>query len=71
MRQRHFAGTSLEPRKLLGNAQTLTSRMHAVLGALVYRQYSKFLNILLFLPHPFFVFNPYFFENLGKFYVSR
>ena len=33
-RQHHFAGTSLEPRKLPKNAQTPTSRVHAVLGAL-------------------------------------
>jgi len=31
-RQRHFAGTSFKPRKLLENAQTPTSRVHAVLG---------------------------------------
>ena len=32
-RERHFAGTRLEPRKLLENAQTPTSRVHALLGA--------------------------------------
>jgi len=32
MRQRHFAGTSLEPRKLPENAATPTSWVHAVLG---------------------------------------
>jgi len=32
-RQRHFAGTSFEPRKQPENAQTPTSRVHAVLGA--------------------------------------
>jgi len=31
-RQRHFAGTNSKPRKLLENAQTPTSRVHAVLG---------------------------------------
>ena len=31
-RQRYFIGTSLKPRKLLENAQTPTSRVHAVLG---------------------------------------
>jgi hypothetical protein len=31
-RQRHFAGTSFEPRKLPENAQTPTRRVHAVLG---------------------------------------
>jgi len=34
-RQRRFGGTSLEPRKLLENAQTPTSRVHAVLGSLL------------------------------------
>ncbi len=34
-RPRHFTGTSLEPRKLPENAQTPTSRVHAVLGALM------------------------------------
>ncbi len=32
-RQRHFDGTNLEPRKLSENAQTPTSRVHAVLGS--------------------------------------
>jgi hypothetical protein len=32
-RQRYFAGTNLKPRKLLENAPTPTSRVHAVLGA--------------------------------------
>ncbi len=32
-RQRHFAGTSLQPRELPENAQTPTRRVHAVLGA--------------------------------------
>ncbi len=31
-RQRHFTGTSFKPRKLPENAQTPTSRVHAVLG---------------------------------------
>ena len=31
-RERCFAGTSLEPRKLPENAQTPTRRVHAVLG---------------------------------------
>ncbi len=31
-RQRHFAGTSLEPRNLPENAQTPTRRVHAVLA---------------------------------------
>ena len=33
VRERHFAGTNLKPNKLLKNAQTPTSRVHAVLGA--------------------------------------
>ncbi len=32
-RERHFAGTSFEPRKLPENAATPTSRVHAVLGS--------------------------------------
>jgi hypothetical protein len=32
-RQRRFAGISLKPHKLPENAQTPTSRVHAVLGA--------------------------------------
>jgi hypothetical protein len=32
-RQRHFAGTNLKPRELPENAQTPTSRVHAVLAA--------------------------------------
>jgi len=32
-RQRHFDGTNFKPRKLPENAQTPTSRVHAVLGA--------------------------------------
>jgi hypothetical protein len=31
-RQRHFAGTNFKPRKLPKNAQTPTSRVHAVLA---------------------------------------
>ena len=31
-RQRHFAGTNSKPRKLLENAQTPTSRVHALFG---------------------------------------
>ena len=31
-RQRHFDGTNLEPRRLPENAQTPTSRVHALLG---------------------------------------
>ena len=31
-RQRHFDGTNLKPHKVLENAQTPTSRVHAVLG---------------------------------------
>ena len=32
-RQRHFTGTNSKPRKVLENAQTPTSRVHALLGA--------------------------------------
>src|SRR5689334_8117939 len=32
MRQRHFTGINSKPRKVLENAQTPTSRVHAVLG---------------------------------------
>jgi hypothetical protein len=32
-RQRRFGGINSKPRKLLENAQTPTSRVHAVLGA--------------------------------------
>jgi hypothetical protein len=34
MRQRHFAGTNLKPRKVPENAATPTRRVHAVLGSL-------------------------------------
>ncbi len=37
-RQRHFAGTNFKPRKLLENAATPTSRVHAVLGNFTERQ---------------------------------
>jgi hypothetical protein len=33
-RQRHFTGTHSKPRKMPENAQTPTSRVHAVLGAI-------------------------------------
>jgi len=33
-RQRDFAGTNFQPRKLPENAQTPTRRVHAVLGTL-------------------------------------
>jgi len=36
-RQRHFAGTSLKPRKVLENAQSPTCRVHAVLAAFIIR----------------------------------
>ncbi|HET8670003.1 MAG TPA: hypothetical protein VFM05_05075 [Candidatus Saccharimonadales bacterium] len=38
MKQRHFAGTSLEPHKRLENAVNPTRRVHAVLGAFTERQ---------------------------------
>ncbi len=34
-RERRFAGTNLEPRKLLENATTPTRRVHAVLGGYI------------------------------------
>src|SRR5215208_5192586 len=36
--QRRFTGINFKPRKVLENAQTPTSRVHAVLGALTERQ---------------------------------
>jgi hypothetical protein len=36
-RERHFDGTSFKPRKRPENAQTPTSRVHAVLGAFLQR----------------------------------
>ena len=36
-RQRYFIGTNFKPHKLPENAQTPTSRVHAVLGGLYYR----------------------------------
>jgi hypothetical protein len=38
LRERHFDGTNSKPRKVPENAQTPTSRVHAVLGALTERQ---------------------------------
>jgi len=38
-RQRYFVGASSKPRKLLENAQSPTSRVHAVLGNLYVNQY--------------------------------
>ena len=38
MRERHFAGTNSKPRKAPENAQTPTSRVHALLGALTERR---------------------------------
>jgi len=35
-RQRHFAGTNLKPREMPENAQTPTSRVHAVLGGFLF-----------------------------------
>ena len=42
--QRRFGGTSLKPRKLPENAQTPTSRVHAVLGGFFVIFISKLLN---------------------------
>ena len=38
VRQRAFAGISFEPYKLLENAQTPTSRVHALLACLDFKQ---------------------------------
>ena len=38
MRKRHFDGTSFKPHKLPENAQTPTSRVHALLGNLTERK---------------------------------
>jgi hypothetical protein len=35
MRRRHFDGTNLKPHKLLENAATPTSRVHAVLARIL------------------------------------
>src|SRR6266545_3786185 len=40
-RERHFAGINFKPRKELENAQTPTSRVHAVLGGFFERKASK------------------------------
>jgi hypothetical protein len=39
MRLRHFDGTNFEPQKLLENAASPTSRVHAVLGGVFVYQY--------------------------------
>jgi hypothetical protein len=39
-RQRHFSGNNLKPHKLPENAQTPTSRVHALLAALTERRTS-------------------------------
>jgi len=38
MRERRFDGTNFKPKKLLENAATPTSRVHALLGALTERR---------------------------------
>jgi hypothetical protein len=52
-RQRQFAGTNFKPRKLLENAQTPTSRVHAVLGGFcsssIQRSPYQHNNLLLFI----------------------
>jgi len=48
-RQRRFDGTSFEPRKLLENAQSPTSRVHAVLGALTGRKTRWWFGVYKFL----------------------
>ena len=46
-RQRHFTGTNSKPRRLPENAQTPTSRVHAVLGG--FDEYTIFVFTLAFL----------------------
>ena len=48
-RQHHFDGTNSEPRKLLENAQTPTSRVHAVLARFMDRNVTPTLEIILLL----------------------
>ncbi len=47
-RQRHFIGNNFKPRKLPENAQTPTSRVHAVLGGVVIRSLNHHQEV----PHP-------------------
>ncbi len=47
-RQRHFTGTSFEPRKLLENAQTPTRRVHAVLARLLWGGENSFAKLAVF-----------------------
>jgi hypothetical protein len=42
-RQRHFDGINLKPHKLPENAQTPTSRVHALLGTALFWQSAKLL----------------------------
>src|SRR6266508_6795128 len=55
-RQRHFDGIQLEAKKLLENAQTPTSRVHAVLGKLTERKtfHLKRANQILLIQHRVF-----------------
>ena len=48
-RKRHFDGTSSKPHKLLENAQTPTSRVHAVLGSVCWME--TFCIYFIELPH--------------------
>jgi hypothetical protein len=50
-RKCHFAGTSFKPRKLLENAQTPTSRVHAVLGGGAAVRLVSFLSSSIILIH--------------------
>ena len=46
MRERHFAGTSFQPRKLPENAATPTRRVHAVLGGFSHYTYHILVAVL-------------------------
>jgi len=46
-RQRHFDGTDLKPCKVPENAQTPTSRVHAVLGGVIFQVATSWLHYCL------------------------
>jgi hypothetical protein len=48
LRERHFAGTNLKPRKVLENAQTPRRRVHALLGSFDASQIDFFAVCLIF-----------------------
>src|SRR6266508_237534 len=47
-RERHFDGTNFKPRKLPENAQTPTSRVHAMLGGIVCERISRSGSIFIY-----------------------